>query len=58
MQKEIILEMQGNLAKAISKGGDRKPVSEHKRERIEANHIGQYNKRFIKSCKDIGIYVK
>ena len=58
MQKEIILEMQGNLAKAIRDASNRMPISDDKRERVEANHIGQYNKRFIKACKDIGIYIK
>ena len=55
-QKQIILEMQSNLAKALRDGSNRMPMSDYKRERIEANHIGQYNKRFIKACKDIGIY--
>ena len=58
IQKDIILEMQGNLAKAIRDASNRMPISDDKRERVEANHIGQYNKRFIKACKDIGIYIK
>ena len=58
IQKEIILEMQGNLVKAINKASNRMPISDDKLDRVEQNHIGQYNKRFIKACKDIGIYVK
>ena len=58
-QKDIILEMQSSLARSVRKaqtGGS--PLSAYRRERVEINHIGTYNKRFIKSCKDIGIYIK
>ena len=59
VQKDIILEMQSNLARSVRKAQNgREYLSDYRRERVEINHIGQYNKRFIKSCKDIGIYIK